>query len=279
MAVTAHYFARITDDEGKSRDVWRTQLIAFRHLPDSHTGEHPADTFLAILEPLGLLDKVRSPFTETCSRCADIFIMVVLFEALSDVIQPIYVKSIERQLRQRFKIFDFDHEQNHIKYTSGSIFLLVCSLTGTCRCFPHVVNIAAQTAIKVMSKSAPDPGKMVLGDDFEVTSVTPLSLEFELNYDSAYDAALEGDIVARVRDVVHTCRASSLRREHFVRIIKQGNKEGTWKDAEGKPVTLDVLQLLRDVDTRWSSTYLMIEHLIRLNVVRLYFSRHSARSA
>lgn len=58
MAITAHYFARVTnEDSGKTEDVWGSQLIAFRHLPESHTGEHLADSFLAVLESLGLVHK------------------------------------------------------------------------------------------------------------------------------------------------------------------------------------------------------------------------------
>lgn len=118
---------------------------------------------------------------------------------------------------------------------------------------------------------------MVSDNAYEDTSVTPLStplsLDFELDYDSAYVAALEGDIIARVRDVVHACRAPSLRREHYIRDVKQGNKDGTWKDVSGSAVQFDILQLLRDVDTRRSSTYLVIGSLITLNAVRFYLSR------
>jgi len=46
------------------------------------------------------------------------------------------------------------------------------------------------------------------------------------------------------------CRASSLRREAFSRLAKE------WFVRE--------LQLLRDMDVRWSSTFLMIERAVKL---------------
>lgn len=72
-----------------------------------------------------------------------------------------------------------------------------------------MVNIGAQAAIRVMPQSAPNPDKMVPDDDYEDASVVPLSLDFLLDSDSEYVQALNSDVIKRVRDVVHTCRASS----------------------------------------------------------------------
>jgi len=47
--------------------------------------------------------------------------------------------------------------------------------------------------------------------------------------------------------------------------IEDGNKSGKWKGKlPGNAETLPVVQLLRDCETRWSSTYLMIERLLLL---------------
>ena len=51
----------------------------------------------------------------------------------------------------------------------------------------------------------------------------------------------------------HQIRASSLRRQHFSNTVEN--------------LGLEKLQLLRDVDTRWSSTLLMIERVLLLRPV------------
>ncbi|KAL1684960.1 ribonuclease H-like domain-containing protein [Schizophyllum commune] len=93
-----------------------------------------------------------------------------------------------------------------------------------CRCFPHVVNIAVKGGLK----------------------------------------ALSSDVVAAARAIVVALRASGLRREDLSEVIRIGNLEKVWRDQHGKPVALPDVTLLRDVDTRWSSTFLMINRLLVL---------------
>ncbi|TEB20236.1 hypothetical protein FA13DRAFT_1645125, partial [Coprinellus micaceus] len=87
-----------------------------------------------------------------------------------------------------------------------------------------------------------------------------------------YLAALESDLIARVRKLVAACRVSSQRRQDLQRIIAEGNDKCSWR---GKKVhrylgedancpTLRLLQLLRDRETRWSSVYLMIDRFLYL---------------
>ncbi|KAA1475213.1 hypothetical protein DENSPDRAFT_909366 [Dentipellis sp. KUC8613] len=108
------------------------------------------------------------------------------------------------------------------------------------RCFPHVVNIAVQTALKMLSKSAPEPDAM--SEDSPPENIT-----------------LRADPVNKCRTLVANCRKSSQRREDFIATIKEGNDKKQWH------TTLPVNQLLRDVDTRWSSTFLMIDRVLELN--------------
>lgn len=56
-------------------------------------------------------------------------------------------------------------------------------------------------------------------------------------------------------NVEYQIRASSLRRQHFAHLAKTFHEE---------------LQLLRDVDTRWSSTMLMIERALHLEPVCIF---------
>ncbi|KAF8164877.1 hypothetical protein B0H34DRAFT_829528, partial [Crassisporium funariophilum] len=96
------------------------------------------------------------------------------------------------------------------------------------RCFPHVTNISTKTCLKHLTK--------LPSDDAEV--------------------ALEGNVVAAVRKLVNACRASGQRRKLLEEIIKEGNVNDTFD--------LRIVTLLRDIDTRWLSTFLMIDRLLEM---------------
>ncbi len=83
---------------------------------------------------------------------------------------------------------------------------------------------------------------------------------------SAYADALASDPVRRVRELVGACRKSGERRDDLRRVIKHGNAGNLW----GQNMTVPELQLLRDCDTRWSSTYQMIGRAITLYPVSLH---------
>ncbi|EMD38454.1 hypothetical protein CERSUDRAFT_48572 [Gelatoporia subvermispora B] len=76
----------------------------------------------------------------------------------------------------------------------------------------------------------------------------------------AYVAALERQPVKLVRDIVSACRRSGERRAELQRIIADGNEHRQWEDG----VKLPAKQLLRDCETRWSSTFMMIGRLLGL---------------
>ena len=77
-----------------------------------------------------------------------------------------------------------------------------------------------------------------------------------------YATALRNDPVKLARQLVTACRASGGRRAELREVIKEGNRIHAFGD---KP--LPELQLLRDVDTRWSSTFLMINRVLTLHPV------------
>ena len=117
------------------------------------------------------------------------------------------------------------------------------------RCFPHVVNIAVKAALKELSKSAPE----VTEDDI------PFIWDHNEN-DSAYAIALDSDVVGKARSLVSACRASGQRREDLQTTITEGNSSRSFPDGK----ELRNVQLLRDMDVRWSSTYLMIDRVLEL---------------
>lgn len=69
------------------------------------------------------------------------------------------------------------------------------------------------------------------------------------------------------RALVRVCRASGERREEFRKTIIAGNTAQSFTDAR----VVAVLELLLDVVTRWSATFLMIDRFLTLNeVTRIY---------
>jgi hypothetical protein len=84
----------------------------------------------------------------------------------------------------------------------------------------------------------------------------------ELN---SYTHALSLDPVGQTRRIVGVCRASGSRRKDLKSAIEEGNKLKTWGEI------IRVVQLLRDCETRWSSTYNMIDRMMELYPVKPSF--------
>ncbi|KAJ7617525.1 hypothetical protein DFH06DRAFT_1012501 [Mycena polygramma] len=120
------------------------------------------------------------------------------------------------------------------------------------RCFPHVVNIAVKTGLKEVAELPPYHPDVVLDDN---GNVIPQSLRDNI----AYWRALESDPVAEARSLVTACRASGQRREALEKVIREGNDAGGFGDPAEE---LRVVGLLKDVETRWSATFLMIDRLL-----------------
>jgi hypothetical protein len=124
-------------------------------------------------------------------------------------------------------------------------------------CFPHVTNIATKAGLKHMTK-LPDDDKEI-EDPSLIGEAFP---RFAYDADFAYREALEKDIVAAARKLVNACRASGQCREALENVIVEGNEKKWFKDEHGQAYSLEILVLLRDVDTRWSSILYMIDRLI-----------------
>ncbi|KII82783.1 hypothetical protein PLICRDRAFT_58629 [Plicaturopsis crispa FD-325 SS-3] len=131
------------------------------------------------------------------------------------------------------------------------------------RCFPHVINLAVKAGIDAHTKVTvppPMPPSSVPPPSVPPSSVPPPSTgpAAPTNGASArqYAQALANNPIASCRSLVAQCRASGQRREDFASCIKEGNESGAFK--------LSVWQLLRDVDTRWSSTFFMMNRVLDL---------------
>ncbi|KAF5383852.1 hypothetical protein D9615_003798 [Tricholomella constricta] len=116
------------------------------------------------------------------------------------------------------------------------------------RCFPHIINLACQAILEALKQTP------ALGLFLATESAT-----------KSYLQSLEADLIGTCRSVVAACRASGQRRQELRRIICEGNEKDTWRgELPNDEKHLKVLQLLRDCETRWSSTYLMIDRMIYL---------------
>ena len=77
------------------------------------------------------------------------------------------------------------------------------------------------------------------------------------------------DPIKRARMVVRILRSSDQKKEDFKQLIKNGNKNEWFRDANSSVVKVPELELLCDVKNRWDSTYAMIERLLVLRRVSL----------
>lgn len=89
-----------------------------------------------------------------------------------------------------------------------------------------------------------------------------IQAEHLANYPENWHEILREDVVAKTRTLVNVCRKSPQRRQTLQMTITAGKERGEWE--------IKGLQLLRDVDTRWSSLYLMIDRYIYLEPVSIH---------
>ena len=103
-------------------------------------------------------------------------------------------------------------------------------------CFPHMTNICTGHVISLLSSSPidrePHEGHVVPGEQM-------------------YEQALACDPIAMARAAIRAIRVSGARREAFAAVIRDGNKDGWFKNPDtGTIIKIHALQLLRDVPTR-----------------------------
>lgn len=128
-------------------------------------------------------------------------------------------------------------------------------------CFPHVINICVQHVLN--SFSDPDLEKVALAwvDAFDDGAVDK----------DLYIEAVKKNPLVLGRVIVRVIRASGLRRDEFSIAVKTGNLQAWFKTPAGETVVVPETQLLRDVRTRWDSTYFMVNRLRALRLAVDWF--------
>ncbi|TFK17492.1 hypothetical protein FA15DRAFT_604971, partial [Coprinopsis marcescibilis] len=105
----------------------------------------------------------------------------------------------------------------------------------TIRCFPHITNLACKAVLTAIT-------------DIRLAAVDDNTANVDGN---AIASGPNRDLIALCRNTVRAIRSSSLRRSRFA-------------DLQRGELGNPILELLRDVDTRWSSTLLMLERFVEL---------------
>ncbi|THH14369.1 hypothetical protein EUX98_g9621 [Antrodiella citrinella] len=234
MAITAHYVA--VDGDGHLKMYSR--LIAFRSVPMKHTGVNLGRIVFEILQEQGLLHRIG---------------FITLDNAANN---DTMMRELERLLTRMG--IHFEREGNRI------------------RCFPHVLNIAVQAALKAITKAPPAIVEKDTGDDSDydpedfdentpelassLTSTVTAASNSALQDDLEYAEALLRDPIVRARKLVTKCRSSYGRRYGLREIIQEGNKNKSFQGGR----KIETFELLRDVDTRWSSLFFMIDRFLNM---------------
>ncbi|KAH7903783.1 ribonuclease H-like domain-containing protein [Hygrophoropsis aurantiaca] len=134
-------------------------------------------------------------------------------------------------------------------------------------CFPHMLNLCVKHVI----------------DEYKTANFTEVDETWNNMLDvpvkkEEYLTALQHDPIALARELVRVVRASGGRRKAFQDTIKAGNANKWFHDRHNNEGTLPVIELLRDVRTRWDSLYYCINRLRTLRqAINLFLAspRHS----
>jgi hypothetical protein len=142
-------------------------------------------------------------------------------------------------------------------------------MTPRCRCFPHVINLAVQAIYTALKDGKGLKRQHPLGNSNQSNKTTfeGVALPQGVTRD-AYLHALKTDVVGTARKLVAACRSSGRRREEFADMVLEGNNKEIWVDSDGNTMSRKALQLLRDCETRWSSTHNMVDRVLMMLPVR-----------
>jgi hypothetical protein len=104
------------------------------------------------------------------------------------------------------------------------------------------------------------------GDSDDLDAIDEGNNDEHRRVGQTFEAACAQDPIKHLRNIVITIRSSGQRRDAFMSWIRSGNGGG-WFISKGNPVQIIPRQLLRDVRTRWDSTYQMIKRCIEMRLV------------
>lgn len=147
------------------------------------------------------------------------------------------------------------------------------------RCFPHVINIAVKAGLACLTV-LPSDSYDTVARDAEFLEVETLNVQGPDFFDepadnpallinTEYRDALRRDVLGKIRRCTVSIRSSGQRREQFHNIRKDGNATGGWGD-DGHPIR--DIGPLNEVETRWSSSFFMVDRFIEIYPVTIIYS-------
>ncbi|KAJ2913342.1 hypothetical protein MD484_g7075, partial [Candolleomyces efflorescens] len=121
------------------------------------------------------------------------------------------------------------------------------------RCFPHIVNLCVKAGLRELTRV----GAEELPDVTEGSDTFVEALQTDLAFNTGNSAS--EDVVNLARRLANALRASGQRLDDLSSIIQEGWEKGWWTPEE----VPDHVPL-RDMDVRWSSTFLMVDRLLEI---------------
>lgn len=123
-------------------------------------------------------------------------------------------------------------------------------------CFPHILHLAVNAMVDALtaSKARQNPTAKFCSDFEEPAYLLTQDL----------DDALKRDPIAIAREIINLIRMSQIRRNEFTTLIGYGNGTEKWKaktNGQESVVQLPKVIPIRDMPTRWGSTYLSITRM------------------
>lgn len=154
-------------------------------------------------------------------------------------------------------------------------------------CFPHTLNICVEQTIRALERlplGPPNQDHSDKGGDNDDSNDDGDSDSDDDDSDSDDDGdSGDGDqrsvksAIHKLRALVRGIRASDQRQTAFKDLISAGNSYGWWREdsdvagEQGARIQITPKQLILDVRTRWSSTYLMLRRALELRDVSSNF--------
>jgi hypothetical protein len=222
--ITGHWIAKDTTSNGLQL---KNALITFHPHYGTHDGKNMAGT------AMGLLDR------------ADVTANVLVFQTVLWLLNHCNLTTMSQvghwALDNAPNNGTFMEELGHLLCQCDIDF---DHLERRIMCFPHVVNICCQHVIAKFTK-------INLIELAHVAELPPTANE------QSFNDTIKSDPIARGRNILRVLQSSGQHRARFNEVIVDGNAKG-WFVVGDKVVVLPSHQLLRDVQTRWDSVYLMI---------------------
>lgn len=279
LCLTAHWLA-YAQKVAKEDLQLRSAIIAFHRFVGHHTGINIANTILQLLARVGI-----EKLTPVCMKSnLWLYALIVItiqgshFTVDNASNNSTFIQEIEKIHRVKY----------HMTWKADEAQV---------SCFPHTLNICTQRTVRALESLplGPPASNDSDGSDSDDDDGDGNNSDGDGNdsdgdgNDSDGDGSSDGgdgdgddqsnkkSPIHKLRALIRGIRASDQRQTAFKEIILAGNTYGWWRDnsdvpgEQGAIIQITPKQLILDVRTRWSSTYLMLRRALELRDVSAIF--------